>query len=101
MNAELYGVDTYLPQRNWSYEQAQIKRAIDAYGPELLRAAFNECFWRYFPTREFPLLTAGFCVSYRINSIIPRLIADEAARGRVAQAISNGGKTADELAAWL
>jgi hypothetical protein len=101
MNAELYGVDTYLPLRNWKFEQAQIKRAIDAYGPELLRQAFDECFRDYRPTREYPILTAGFCVSYRINTVIPRLLAEQAAKERVEDAVTNGGKTADELAAWL
>jgi hypothetical protein len=99
MNAELYGVDTYLPLRNWSYEQAQIKRAIEAYGSEILRAAFDECFRDYRPAGEFPLLTAGFCIGYRINSIIPRLLRVKA--DATSNTVVNGGKSADELAAWL
>lgn len=76
MNAELFGAE-YLPLRNWRFEQAQIKRALDAYGPEILRQACEICFAEYKPSREYPVLTAGFALSYRINTIIPRLINEE------------------------
>lgn len=101
MNREHYGVDSYMPMRNYGFEQAQIKRAIDAHGPELLRAAFDECFRQYRPTREYPILTAGFCVSYRINSILPRLIAERAEKERREQTEAADGPSADVVKAWL
>lgn len=97
MNADKYGMEPYVPMRNWRYEQAQIKRALDAYGPELLRAAFDECFSAYRPTREYPILTAGFCVSYRINGIMPRLLAES--QRKVAPVTDQ--PTIDEVRAWL
>lgn len=100
MNAELYGVK-YLPMRNWRFEQAQIKRALDAHGPELLKAAFDECFRTAKPTPEYPILTAGFCVSYRINSILPRLIAEKQRKERREEAESEQVLSAEELAEWL
>ena len=78
MNAEQYGVSEYFPMRNWTFEQAVVRRALDQYGAATLKAAFDECFRDYKPTREYPLLTAGFAVSYRINSIIPRILAEQA-----------------------
>lgn len=58
-NRELYGVE-YVPLRNWRFEQSLIRKALDAHGSEILRAAFDECFCTYRPTREYPILTAGF-----------------------------------------
>lgn len=81
MNREMYGAD-YAPMRNWSFEQGALKRSIGEHGPELLRAAFDECFHTYRPTREYPLLTAGFAVSYRINAVIPKLKAEIAEKAR-------------------
>ncbi len=78
MNEEYFGIAEYMPMRNWRFEQGVIKRALDAHGPELLRAAFDECFRTYRPSSEYPMLTAGFAVAYRINTILPRLIAKQA-----------------------
>jgi hypothetical protein len=100
MNRDKFGVETYLPLRNWSFEQAQIKRALTAYGAETLKAAFDECFRDYRPTREYPILTAGFAISYRINGIIPRLQAERAAAERRKEA-EGERMTAEELAEWL
>jgi hypothetical protein len=98
-NAELYGVE-YVPMRNWSFEQALIKRNLERYGPEILRQAFEECFRDYKPTREYPLLTAGFAIGYRINTLIPRLVAEKAREDR-AEASRAEGPNVAELEAWL
>lgn len=82
MNAELYGME-YAPMRNWGFEQGAIKHALAAHGAELIHAAFTECFRDYKPTREYPILTAGFCLSYRVNGILPKLKADQAERERL------------------
>lgn len=82
MNREYYGVEAYFPQQNWRAEQGILRRALDQYGAATLKAAFDECFKVYRPTREFPMLTAGFAVSYRINSIIPRILAEQADSAR-------------------
>ncbi|MCR8843138.1 hypothetical protein NQ117_05550 [Paenibacillus sp. SC116] len=76
MNRELFGIESYLPMRNYGFEQGVIKRALSEHGAELLKRAFDDCFREYRPTREYPLLTAGFVISYRINTIIPRLKAE-------------------------
>lgn len=81
LNREYYGVE-YAPLRNWSFEQGVIKRALTEHGAELLRQAFDECFRDYRPTAQYPILTAGFAVAYRINTIIPRLKAEAAERER-------------------
>jgi hypothetical protein len=78
MNAELYGAETYLPMRNYAFEQGALKRAITLHGPEVLREACDEAFRTYKPTRDYPLLTAGFAISYRINAIIPAILARKA-----------------------
>ncbi|WP_207953000.1 hypothetical protein [Paenibacillus agricola] len=104
MNAERFGVTEYFPLRNWRFEQAQLKRALDAYGPALLHAAFDECFRDYKPTRDYPSLTAGFACSYRLNTIMPRLIADKAAQERRAEAAVNAADkapSADAVMKWL
>lgn len=76
MNRELFGITEYLPMRNWSFEQGVIKRALDEHGAELLRRAFDEIFRTYRPTREYPLLTAGFAINYRLNTLIPKMRAE-------------------------
>ena len=104
MNREQFGVDTYLPMRNWAFERGLIKRALDQYDAEILRQAFDECFRTYRPTREFPILTAGFCVAYRINSIIPRLQAEERKRVEAERKRAEAAEQApgaDEVLAWL
>lgn len=104
MNAEKFGVAEYLPLRNWRFEQGCIKRALDAYGPILLRQAFEECFRDYKPTRDYPCLTAGFACSYRLNTIMPRLLAEKAAKERRADAAEKsivGAPSADAVMAWL
>jgi len=103
-NREQFGVDTYLPMRNWAFERALVKRALDQYGAEILRQAFDECFRTYRPTREYPILTAGFCVAYRINAIIPRLQAEEKARAeaeRKRKEAAANAPTVDDVLAWL
>lgn len=78
-NRDLFNVADYVPLRNWRFEQALIKRAIDEHGAAILKRAFDECFRTYRPTREYPLLTAGFAIAYRINTLLPRLKAEERA----------------------
>jgi hypothetical protein len=103
MNREMYGSE-YAPMRNWKFEQGVLKRAIDAHGPVILRQAFDVCFRTYTPTREYPLLTAGFAVAYRVNAIIPRLKAEQAEKDRRERerAESDANKpSADDVIAWL
>lgn len=104
MNAELYGVDKYLPMRNWGFEQGAIKQAIAEHGAELLRLAFDECFRDYKTSHAYPILTAGFALSYRINSIIPKLKSEQAERARLAaekERINASSINHAELDAWL
>jgi hypothetical protein len=82
MNTELYGME-YAPMRNYGFEQGAIKQALTKHGAELLRQAFDECFRDYRPNREYPILTAGFALSYRVNGIIPRLKAEQAEKDRL------------------
>lgn len=104
MNREMFGVE-YAPMRNWSFEQGALRNAIKAHGPELLRQAFDECFRTYRPTREYPILTAGFCVNYRINAIIPRLKAEQAEQAekeRIDRLIPEESPiTIEDVAVWL
>lgn len=95
MNRELFGAE-YVPLRNWSYERGVIKRALDVHGAAVLRKACDIVFREYRPSREFPLLTAGFAISYRINSVIPRIKAEERR-----QAVEAGGPDVDAVKAWL
>lgn len=103
LNREHYGVETYLPWRNWATERGMIKRALGEYGAELLHEAFTQIFREYRPSAQYPLLTAGFAISYRLNTIMPRLLADRQRQERVKQAedTANNGMTAAELAEWL
>jgi len=97
MNAELFGATDYVPLRNWAFEQGVIKRAITEHGAVALRRAFDEAFRTYRPTREYPILTAGFAVAYRINSVLPRIKAEMAAE----KAEVDGAPDYSEVAAWL
>jgi hypothetical protein len=95
--------------RNWGFEQGAIKRALADHGAEILHAAFDECFRTYTPTRDYPILTAGFCLSYRVNGIIPKLKAEQAeaeqaeAQRLVAEKerVEMGSTDYDAMKAWL
>lgn len=93
MNAELFGAETYCPMRNYAFEQGALKRAITLHGAEILREACEEAFRTYRPTREYPILTAGFAISYRINAIIPGLLAQKADEARRAAELRAEGDT--------
>ncbi|WP_337102405.1 hypothetical protein [Paenibacillus sp. YIM B09110] len=92
-NAELYGAETYVPMRNWSFEQGVLKRAIAAHRPDVLREACEAAFESYRPTRDYPLLTAGFAVSYRINALIPAIMARRADDERRTAELQADGET--------
>lgn len=102
MNRELFGIDGYLPMRNYGFEQGLIKRALTEHGAEVLRHAFDECFRTYKPTRDYPILTAGFAISYRINGLIPRIkaelrevVAEKSEQSRI------GNADYSELTDWI
>ncbi|MCM3784371.1 hypothetical protein M3231_15410 [Neobacillus mesonae] len=103
LNREHYDVETYLPMRNWAAERGMIKRALDEYGAELLHEAFTQIFREYRPNEQYPILTAGFAISYRLNTVMPRLLVDRQRQERAKQAddTANNGMTAAELAEWL
>lgn len=98
MNRERYGAGTYLPMRNWGFEQGAIKRALAQYGAEVLREVFDECFRTYTPTPDYPILTAGFALAYRANGIIPKVLANRQRQERITSVEVNGGMSAEELA---
>lgn len=100
MNRERYGLE-YAPMRNWAFEQGALKRAIDTHGPELLRTACEIAFAGYRPTPQYPLLTAGFCIAYQINGIIPRILANGQRKEREVSAPVNGGMTDEDIADFL
>lgn len=96
MNREYYGVD-YAPMRNWKFEQGVIKRALAEHGAPLLKRCFDVIFREYRPTREFPVLTAGFTIAYRLNAVLPRI-----KQQRIVDIDSdNDVATADDVRAWL
>jgi len=84
LNRERYGVDEYLPFRNWNVERGMIKRELDRYGAPLMSEVFREAFDTYTPSRDYPILTAGFVISYIQSRIIPKLKAEQAERERLA-----------------
>ena len=75
LNAEKFGVETYVPFRNWGAERAIIKRALETYGADVVSKTITEAFAEYKPTRQYPQLTAGFIFSYMASRIVPRLLA--------------------------
>jgi len=75
-NEEMYGAAEYLPMRNWGFEQGAIKRALDQHGAEVLHRAFDEIFRTHRPSQAYPILTAGFAISYRLNTLIPNIKAE-------------------------
>lgn len=100
LNREYYGIETYLPFRNWSIERGMVKRELDRYGAELIRAVFEAAFVEYRPNREYPILTAGFIVSYMLARILPRVMAEADARKRRAEA-EEAAPSVDEISSWL
>lgn len=76
MNRELYDAE-YVPMRNWKFEQGVIKRNLTSYGPEVMRKVFDRAFREYRPSRQYPILTAGFVLSYMAGRILPQVLAEE------------------------
>lgn len=104
LNAEKFGVETYVPMRNWGFEQGTIKRALETYGAEIVAQCISEAFAEYKPTEQYPQLTAGFIFSYMAARIVPRLLAEEQSR-KVAEEARKRAETMnpddDEVMAWL
>ena len=100
MNRDRFGVEIYVPLRNWGFEQRQIKAAIERYGAEVVREVCDQAFAEYRPTRDYPQLTAGFVLSYMASRILPRALAEKEARERLA---SSTCPTLDveEVVTWL
>ncbi|AQR77229.1 hypothetical protein ABNB59_17280 [Paenibacillus larvae] len=93
MNRELYDAE-YVPMRNWKFEQGVIKRNLKSYGPEVLQKVFDRAFREYRPSRKYPILTAGFVLSYMAGRILPQVLAAEKKTEEQETDIS-------ELSSWL
>lgn len=104
LNTERYGVETYVPFRNWGAERAIIKRALETYGAEIVAGTIVEAFAEYKPTPQYPQLTAGFIFSYMAGRIVPRLLAERQSR-LVAEEARKRAETMkpseDEVMAWM
>src|SRR5690349_17132495 len=72
LNREHYGVEKYVPNRGYGYEQGRIKQALKDYGAEALAATIERAFAEYRPNAQYPQLTAGFLISYMLPRIMPR-----------------------------
>lgn len=83
MNREKYGVEEYVPFRNWAVERGMVKTALERYGPEVMRKVFTQAFAEYRPSRDYPILTAGFVISYVMSRLLPRILAEKAERERM------------------
>jgi hypothetical protein len=75
LHAERFGELTYVPFRNWSVERGVIKRNLTQYGGEVIAEFFTQAFAEYRPTPQYPILTAGFALSYVASRIIPQILA--------------------------
>jgi len=101
MNREKYGAETYVPLRNWGFEQRQLKSAIERYGPEVVREVCEQAFATYRPSRDYPQLNAGFVLSYMAAAILPRILAERDATKRKFEDAARGRPSTDELIAQL
>jgi hypothetical protein len=100
LNAEKFGVGTYIPMRGWTFEQGVIKRALKDYGAEALATTIERAFAEYRPNAQYPQLTAGFLISYMLPRIMPRVLAEmETAKRR--QAAESEAPSISELIKWL
>ncbi|WP_348623067.1 hypothetical protein ABFT51_17850 [Paenibacillus peoriae] len=101
LNREHFGVETYLPMRNWGFEQGVIKRALAEHGAGVLHEAFTQIFREYKPTPDYPILTAGFAISYRLNTVIPRILRKQNRKNIFDNNLFNNGLTTNELVEYL
>ncbi|MGF7045751.1 hypothetical protein J2T13_000211 [Paenibacillus sp. DS2015] len=104
LNRERFGVTEYLPFRNWNVERGMIKRELDRYGANVMRDVFTEAFETHTPTRDYPILTAGFVISYMQGRIIARKNAEQAEKVRIAaekERVETVTIDHAELEAWL
>lgn len=100
INAERFGVETYVPLRGWQFEQALIKRALTDYGAEALRETIERAFAEYKPSAQYPQLTAGFLIAYMLPRIMPQVLADGQRKERAEVAVESA-MSAEEMASWL
>lgn len=100
LNREHYGVEKYVPNRGYGYEQGVIKRVLNEYGAEALRETIERAFVEYRPSADYPQLTAGFLLTYMLPRIMPRVLAEmETAKRR--QAAESEAPSISELIDWL
>ncbi|WP_433943663.1 hypothetical protein [Paenibacillus sp. SN-8-1] len=101
LNAEKFGVDTYIPLRGWAFEQGVIKRSLTEFGAAALRVTIERAFEEYRPTPEYPQLTAGFLIAYMLPRIMPQVLAEMKRKERTETIPVNGGMSTEEMADWL
>lgn len=101
MNREKFGVETYVPMRNFGFEQRQIKTAIERYGAEVVREVCEQAFAEYRPTREYPQLTAGFVLSYMAGRILPKVLAERKVTKWRFEDATQGQPDIEEVVGWL
>jgi hypothetical protein len=100
LNREHYGVEKYVPNRGYGYEQGVIKRKLHEYGAEAVRETIERAFAEYRPSADYPQLTAGFLLTYMAPRIMPRVLAEmETAKRR--QAAESEAPSISELVDWL
>ncbi|QOT13680.1 hypothetical protein JNUCC32_31260 (plasmid) [Paenibacillus sp. JNUCC32] len=100
LNREHYGVEKYVPNRGYGYEQGVIKRVLNEYGAEAVRETIERSFAEYRPSADYPQLTAGFLLTYMLPRIMPRVLAEmETAKRR--QAAESEAPSISELVDWL
>lgn len=101
LNAEKFGVDTYIPLRGWQFEQGVIKRSLTDYGAEALRETIKRAFAEYKPSREYPQLTAGFLIAYMLPRIMPQVLAEMKRKEQAEANPVNSGMSTEEITEWL
>jgi len=106
---EVYGTEYLPPGRNWQVERGLIGTLIGTrgknpkprkYEPEVVKRFIDECFRIHRCTPQYPTVSFTWLYKWKTD-VWARVVSEEAAKQRQAEAVESVGMSADELDGWL
>ncbi|MGM0846929.1 MAG: hypothetical protein ACQEUT_18375 [Bacillota bacterium] len=70
-----YGVEKYIPFRNWSAEKGMLKRLIAEHGNVVVKEFLEVCLKTYKANGQYLHLTIGFAISYMQSPHLLKILA--------------------------
>lgn len=74
LHTEVLGLK-YVP-RNYGMEGKLLKETYEAYGKEATKRFIEQCIRGYKPTPQYPSINYAFMYTYKLGTMLPRILKD-------------------------